>query len=147
MISEPEAHRSIDDLDTMWSTAVLILAAAWIFHCAVCLWHNIKEAKKLNVPLIIVPVSPMNTLWILFEPLLLPCFESLPLLPRTLGRYCRRGWHFQDKYRTHLEHGDVWVLVTPGQNFLYVANASAVKDILNRRDEFQRPLELYSRSK
>ena len=96
--------------------------------------------------MVVIPVSPMNTLWILLEPFLLPLIERLPFVPAHVGRYCRRGWHFNDKYNTHAELGDVWVLVTPGENLLYVANPTAVKQIFDRRNDFVRPLNLYSTS-
>jgi hypothetical protein len=40
--------------------------------------------------------------------------------------------------------GDVWAIVSPSEVFVYVCDAGAITDILARRTEFVRPLELYS---
>jgi hypothetical protein len=47
-----------------------------------------------------------------------------------------RAWVFYDKNRAHLELGNVFVFVTPTKDWLYVGNAEALTEILQRRDDF-----------
>ena len=51
---------------------------------------NIYRARALGVPVLSVPVSPMNVLWIVAEPMV---FHILDRLPIDLGNfnYARRG--------------------------------------------------------
>ncbi|MCJ1381959.1 hypothetical protein MMC17_005071 [Xylographa soralifera] len=103
---------------------------------------NIRRARSLGVPILSVPVSPMNVLWIVVEPMV---FNILDRLPIDLGNfnYARRGWHFADKASTHEELGDVFVLTSPRETFLHVCDPDSINQIFDRRQDFVRPVELY----
>ena len=61
----------------------------------------------MKVPLIVVPVSPMNTLWIVVEPLVFRILDRLPFRLGSYGRYGPRGgqnnWHPSKKGQS-LQH-------------------------------------------
>lgn len=59
----------------------------------------------------VVPVSPMDILWIVVEPLVFRILNILLFSFGTFGRYTRRGWYFPDKARTHEELREALVLV------------------------------------
>lgn len=74
----------------------------------------------------------------------------IPVFERLFGsgnftRYNWRGWEFADKCSSHLEMGDVFMLVTPGRNWLYVCNAEILMEIFQRRTDFPRPLEIFGK--
>lgn len=96
---------------------LLIFGAMWIAYSAVSLGINIHSARAINVPWVMVPISPMNIPWVVAEPMV---FRVLGILPFRLGsfsRYGRRGFHFYDKAASHVEMGDAWTLVTPRETF------------------------------
>ncbi|CAD6443769.1 ed8a539d-7f47-4aae-bcd3-c26c6fbb34e2 [Sclerotinia trifoliorum] len=63
--------------------------------------------------------------------------KSWPLI-----RHGRRSWEFQDKGQIHLELGDIFIMVTPHRNTLYVCDAETLVEIVQRRNEFTRPREV-----
>lgn len=122
------------------------LAVAWVLYSSIALAKNFRRAQSMGVPLITVPVSPMNVLWIVIEPLVFRILDSLPFSFGSFGRYGRRGWHFLDKAASHLEFGDAFALVTPRETFLHICDPDAINDIFARRQDFVRPVQLYSKS-
>ncbi|KAI9836332.1 MAG: hypothetical protein M1837_003399 [Sclerophora amabilis] len=75
--------------------------------------------------------------------LFLPLLQRLPFGLGSFTRYNVLGWLFNDKYRMHVDFGDAWVHVSPGENALYVANAEAVEEIFLRRKDFPKPSHMY----
>ncbi|KAL2038881.1 hypothetical protein N7G274_008403 [Stereocaulon virgatum] len=116
----------------------------WVLYSWYCLFTNYLTACRIGVPLVIIPVSHENPLWMIVDKkIFIPLFERLPFGSGTFTRYNWRGWEFQDKNKSHLEKGDIFVVVTPGRNWLYLCNAEALLDVFQRRAEFPRPLELF----
>ncbi|KAI0098617.1 cytochrome P450 [Nemania sp. FL0031] len=121
---------------------VVTSALSWTVYSWICLWQNYQSARKLGVPLRILPISHGNPLWMLVDK------RVVPLARRFLGdcsftRYNWRGWEVDDKCRSHIEMGDVYMQVTPGKNWLYVCNPESLLDVFRRRSDFPRPLEIY----
>ena len=120
----------------------LLPAAAWVLYSWYCLLLNYLTARKIGVPLIIIPISHENPLWMVVDKkIFMPLFERFPFGPGNFTRYNWRGWEFEDKNRSHLEMGDVFFIVTPGRNWLYLCNAEALLEVFQRRADFLRPLE------
>ena len=114
---------------------------AWIAYCAYHLGANYLVATRIGVPIIIIPISPDNPLWVIGGKYFMPLFEWLPFGNGNFTRFCRHGWQVYDRCNAHLELGDAFVAVTPGQNWLYVSNAESAAEILKRKQDFPRPLE------
>lgn len=113
----------------------------------ISLLSNYNAARKIGLPVIISPVSPLNPFWILTYRTF-PFVLTLKYLPLGLGRWARctfLGWAFQDKYALHDELGPVFVTVTPGGNEMWVADAQATHNILSRRKDFIKPAAMYGR--
>lgn len=119
----------------------LLLSAPslWFLYNAYCLLVNYKRARQLDVPTICVPVSPDNPIWIALQTSFPSLFEDLPLKYFSFTRYCRLGWEFNDRYKTHQRLGDAWLLVTPNRNWLYFAQADAATDVFRRSQDFINP--------
>jgi len=108
---------------------------------------NFNTARKIGLPVIISPLSPLNPLWILTYRTF-PFVLSLRHLPFGLGKWARctsLGWAFQDKHALHDELGPVFILVTPSGNEITVADPQATHTILSRRKEFIKPAIMYGR--
>ncbi|KAL2049437.1 hypothetical protein ABVK25_010341 [Lepraria finkii] len=127
-------------LPLLWAVPIV----CWVLYSWYCLFINYLTARKIGVPLVIIPVSHENPLWMIVDKkIFIPLFERLPFGSGNFTRYNWRGWEFQDKNKSHLEKGDVFVVVTPGRNWLYLCNAEALLDVFQRRADFPRPLELF----
>lgn len=126
----------------MFLLASLALAVLWTIWTAICLALNYWRAQKLGVPLVLIPISTMNILWIILQPPIIALIERLHG-PSNFTRFSSRDWHFKEKARPHVEIGDAWAIVTPGQIWFNVADPDAIIDIFQRRTQFIRPVELY----
>jgi hypothetical protein len=103
-----------------------------------------KSLRHLPIPIFISPVSPINPIWTSFRTRLIPLVNKLPFGLGAFARMSYFGWSFDDKYAVHEELGDLVGLVTPGGNELHVADAEAMVEIMARRRDFPKPVELYS---
>jgi hypothetical protein len=120
----------------------LLPVIAWIFYTASCLARNYYQARKIGIPLIILPIDSGNPVWMSVDTIILPFFKRIPFGSGNFTRFNWRGWEIQDRFRAHLELGDAFVLVTPGRNWLQLCNAEALADVFQRRDDFVRPIEM-----
>ncbi|KAF2235509.1 cytochrome P450 [Viridothelium virens] len=121
---------------------VLGISVFWAGWTGVCLASNYAQAQKLGFPIVVLPISTMNILWIIVQPAVIALIERLHGTSH-FTRFGGRDWHFREKARHHLEFGDAWLLVTPGQVWFQVADPDAIIDIFQRRTHFTRPIELY----
>ena len=121
-----------------------LLPAIWCFYNAYCLLVNYRRASRLKIPIIWVPVSPDNHVWIALQTAFSPAFKRVPFHVFSVTRYCRLGWEFHDRFKTHLRLGDVWILVTPDKNWLHVAQAETAYDVFLRNRDFGRPVWMMS---
>ncbi|RYC61413.1 hypothetical protein CHU98_g4795 [Xylaria longipes] len=116
---------------------------AWTF---ICLELNAREARRIGIPYIRLPIDSNNVPWTIFRPFVWNLLDSLPFrwtsYPNFV-RYSRRGWHFSDRSETHIRLGPVWALVTPVTIYLHIADADAIRDIFSRRADFVRPVKEY----
>lgn len=85
------------------------------------LLKNYNEARKLNLPLIIIPVSFEDLWWLPLRPL----FAWVERLPFGLGSwylYTELGWPMTDGNRTVSRLGENFVLVAPTHNQIITAS-------------------------
>jgi cytochrome P450 len=115
-----------------------LIATAWSLYC------NYVIARKVGLPIIIVPISPENPVWMLLARHMLPIIQYIPFGNGHFTRFCHIGWEFDEKASAHIELGDAFMFATPGKNWIYLCNADTVHDIVRRErhGEFARPVEL-----
>jgi len=111
------------------------------------LWNlaqNYRVARQVGLPVILVPISPENPVWMILGRYFLPIIQRLPFGNGHFTRFCHIGWEFDEKSRAHLEFGDALMFATPGKNWIYLCNADTAHDIIRRErsGEFERPVEL-----
>jgi hypothetical protein len=124
---------------------LLGVGVAYLAWSLVAMEINYREASSMGIPLVRLPVDPMNIPWVIFEPFLWRLLDHLPFDFGTFGRFSRTGWHFQDKAKSHLKYGPTWALVTPRDIYVHVADPSAIHEIFSRRGDFLRPSKMYSK--
>ncbi|KAK2593318.1 hypothetical protein QQS21_008961 [Conoideocrella luteorostrata] len=125
--------------------SVLSLAASWAVYSWYSLFQHYCVARKVNVPLRLLPISHGNPFWMIVDRKVLRVVKRL--LPWTRNsnfiRYNWRGWEVDERCKAHLEMGDVFMHVTPGGNSLHICNPDSLIEIFKRRSDFPRPLQIF----
>ncbi|KAF7871970.1 uncharacterized protein EAF02_009075 [Botrytis sinoallii] len=125
------------------TTLLLLLPLTWGGRNIYKLYQNYILAKKIGVLIIILTLSPQNPIWMLLADIIVPLFQKLSITRSwPLIRFGRRAWEFKDKAQIHLEIGDIFIMVTPDKNILYICDADTLSEVLLRRNEFKRPREV-----
>ncbi|KAK8067583.1 hypothetical protein PG996_006695 [Apiospora saccharicola] len=117
-----------------------LLAAVSVVNTGLRLLHNYRLAKTIGAPIRIIPISPINPFWVLLDRRVLAFVRRLPFGDNSFTRYNWRGWEVEDRWRSHYEMGDIWVLVTPLKNWVYLNDPDAVMSVYRRGNEFTRPV-------
>ncbi|KAK8098955.1 uncharacterized protein PG998_012196 [Apiospora kogelbergensis] len=117
-----------------------LLTAALAVNTAVHLFKNYRLAKAIGAPIRIIPISPLNPFWALVDRKVLSFIRLLPYGDNSFTRYNWRGWEVADRWRSHHEMGDIWVLVTPLRNWVYINEPDALMSVFRRGNEFTRPV-------
>jgi cytochrome P450 len=67
--------------------------------------------------------------------------RRLGIATEKFDRFYLFGWDANERYRMHAEFGDAFTLVSPGGNWIYVADPDTAREILRRPREFGRNTE------
>lgn len=118
--------------------------AVWPLYCGFCLYRNYQVARTTGLPIRIIPIDHTNALWTLLDRKILYFIKKLPgvLGNNNFTRYNFRTWELNDRYHSHHEMGDAFIIVTPFKNWFYIANPDVIMDIFRRRIEFPQCIEL-----
>jgi hypothetical protein len=108
----------------------------------------VAQTRKTGLPYTIVPVLETEFLGKLLTPLIRPLFTQR--LSRGEGwprwiRFSILDWAWEEKRRVHEELGDVFIVVSPEGLVCYSADADMSWDVMNRRNEFLKPRDKYSK--
>lgn len=120
--------------------AFLLLLLTSALHYAFCLYRNYLAARKIGVPIRIIPIDHVNPLWLVVDRRVLFALKKLPgwLGDNSFTRYNYRGWEVPDRYFSHHELGDAYILVSSRNVWLYLSDPDAVTDLARRSKEFDR---------
>ena len=121
--------------------ACLLLLGTVTVQSSYSLFCNYLVASKIGVRFHVIPISHLNHFWMLVDQRVLRYVKRI-FGESTFTRYNWMGWELNDRYHSHHELGDVFMLVTPGRNWLYIGHPDIVMDIVRRRDDFPRCVEL-----
>ena len=126
-----------------WLTALLIVPLLGVLFQAIStcyhLLRNYSSARSMGIPIRVVPISPLNPFWALVDRNIMRFLRRLPFGVNTFTRYNWRGWEVEDRWRSHREMGDIWVLVTPLKNWVYINDPNTIMSLNRRGGDFDRP--------
>ncbi|KAL9098342.1 MAG: hypothetical protein Q9163_005984 [Psora crenata] len=125
------------------SIGSLAICLLWTAATAYKVTSNYLKARQLGFPIVVGFIDPLNPLWILSYPTLLPLLRRLPFGLGDSFTYISLDWNYKDTYRSHEKYGDAFILVNPRRFQIIVADATAIDDILTRRKDFTKPEILY----
>ncbi|KAI1446563.1 cytochrome P450 [Annulohypoxylon stygium] len=126
-------------LVVLLTVTALLVGIALISIC-VRLLQNYWAARSMDVPIRIVLISPLNPFWALIDRKVLSIVRRLPFGNNSLTRYNWRGWEVEDRFQSHAEMGDIWVLVTPFKNWVYINDPDALMSVFRKGTQFPRPV-------
>lgn len=131
----------------MLLASCLLAYVAW---SAVCLEINVRKARALKIPIVRIPFSMNNNVWMVVQPLVWKVLKRLlPSIPWScypdFVRFSHRNLNFLEKSRPGALFGPVWALVSPGGIHMHFSDPDAIQDILSRWRDFVRPIYKYRR--
>ena len=126
-----------------WLSIISLSIFAYFLWSTYTFIKNYIQARKLDVPIILSPINPINPIWVLSHKRLLPYLKSSPWDITGFVRYSYVSWPFFDRYRIHEKLGPAFALVHPAQVELYVADGEAIDTITSRRKDFTKPFLMY----
>lgn len=103
--------------------------------------RNKVIAEKVGFPILIKWISPVNPVWMILGSSIVTTARKLNLGTRNFRRMYFFGWEGNERSQIHEELGSIFMLVTPGGNWLCISDAEAINDILRRPKEFRRNME------
>jgi hypothetical protein len=126
---------------------VIAFALAYFGWSMICLERNVRKARSLGVPVVRLPIDPVNFLWIFLQAHVWRLLDRLPIAWSSYPDFIRfsyRGWHFREKSNPAVWFGPVWALVTPVTFYLHFTDPDAINELFSRRSDFIRPVKNYS---
>lgn len=121
--------------------AVAAFAGAFVLSTFSQLLQNYLIARQTGLRFKVIPISHLNHFWMLIDNKILKYVRKY-FGESTFTRYNWMGWELPDRWKSHHEMGDVFMLVTPGRNWMYVGHPDIIMEIARRKDDFPRCLEL-----
>lgn len=123
---------------------VLFAILAYTIHSAICLSQNYQIARKLGVPVRIIPVDHINPLWTIVSGRVAGLLKKLPfgLGDNTITRYNYLGFDIPLRWKAHEELGDVFILCSPAMIWLYLGHPDDITSMLKRNADFPHNSEL-----
>lgn len=126
--------------------ALLGLLALYAVNTYRALAKHISAAKQSGIPYVVLPVYTFNRFWLVTHRLWLPFIDAVPALRNATWRqYVVPEFAWAKQYDSFKEMGsDMFMLVSPGANTLFVADPEATTQIATRRADFPKPIWMYT---
>ncbi|KAK6088595.1 cytochrome P450 [Seiridium cupressi] len=126
-----------------WFAALIALipalAAAYFVSWVRDILYNYAAARTIGIPIRVIPFNPFNPFWCLVDRKFALLLCRFPFLgENTISRYNWRGWDIKDRWRSHYEMGDIFILVTPQYNMIQLNNPEATTNVFKRSTDFPR---------
>lgn len=124
------------------STAGGLLILSYMLLKAVSLARFYLYARRAGFPIYVSPIPSQSAPWLILGPALRPQFKQyLPEWVYERIDLVVHGWEFRKKAEMHRRLGKTFVIVTPDECSLWVADPALGNVILQRRKDFiQKPI-------
>ncbi|KAF2687799.1 cytochrome P450 [Lentithecium fluviatile CBS 122367] len=126
------------------------LAAITLYHVVASyrrLMRNIALAKSSGLPVVVSPVHVYSVLWLATYYMWLPLLQRLPTSWKGVWLdILDPEWAHRLGHSPFKKLGsDVFITASPSRLTAFVADAEVITQITTRRNDFPKPLEMYSR--
>lgn len=128
---------------------MLLLDIAAVSCIAYIIWtifrlqQNYVQARKIGLPILFSPIDSLGPIWLTSKSFIGPIFEKLPF---GLGDWVSRtdvGWTYYHRYQIHAKYGEAFIIVSPGENEMILAEPSAAEEVTRRRNDFIKNPAMY----
>lgn len=129
--------------------SLIVAFSSWMIFKLV---QNYVEARKIGLPILITPIPVVGAVWTLAEYRMRPLLKKLPFGICSFIDYSGLEWMWRERYTFHKRLGPAFIVVTPYELLIVVADATAADDILSRRKEFiksetfYKPFEIFGKN-
>lgn len=118
------------------SVVVLLSQRTWM------LYINYGIARKMGLPIIILPVGWQDDLWLASYPLF-TWLKRIPFVDRWFD-YTRFSWTQDHRFRPHRQYGDGFLIVTPGGVELMFNDPHSAFEIHSKYRQWPKPEPVFA---
>ncbi|KAH6701999.1 cytochrome P450 monooxygenase-like protein [Leptodontidium sp. MPI-SDFR-AT-0119] len=123
---------------------IILLVTYGIGKYTICLWTNIRHAKRTGLPYLVGPFYPIGYGWVFLAETLGPVLRRVPKIKNW-------GWLWLIDRQVSWslprvaegKYGDTYLVVTPFIIYLKTSNAELGTQITTRKTDFLKPVERY----
>lgn len=129
-------------------TSIGVFFALLTLYKTANLLRYISQAKRTGLPYVLTWTLETETVGYILTPILRWIYQDYLLQGQGWPHWCRlmiKDWSFEDKRRAHDEFGDVFLAVSPEGIICYACDAAMGWDVMNRRNDFTKPRDKYSK--
>ncbi|KAF1977363.1 cytochrome P450 monooxygenase-like protein [Bimuria novae-zelandiae CBS 107.79] len=94
---------------------VVLFLTFYLIWSAYCMVVNLVRAKRIGLPILIRYIAPTNPLWIVAGNSVITICRWMPFGIGYFTRFYATGWASNDRHKVHVDLGDAFVLVSPGE--------------------------------
>ncbi|KAL5000911.1 cytochrome P450 monooxygenase [Aspergillus recurvatus] len=118
-------------------SAIAALALGFSIYKFLSFLRFYNNARRTGFPIFVSPVFSKSIPWMILGPALQPVYKKyLPNWIFERLEICAHGWEFRNKRAFHERLGNVFVLVTPDECSIYIAEPALAQSVLQRRIDF-----------
>ncbi|KAL4753494.1 hypothetical protein BDW72DRAFT_210017 [Aspergillus terricola var. indicus] len=118
-------------------SAMATLALAFTIYKLLSFLRFYMHARRTGFPVFVSPVLSKSIPWMILGPALQPVYKKyLPNWIFERLEICAHGWEFRNKRAFHDRLGNVFVVVTPDECSIYIAEPALAQSVLQRRIDF-----------
>lgn len=127
-------------------TAAIGIGILALFNAA-SLIRNVRIARRSGLSVIVQPMHYTSVFYLLTMVLYRPIIQRLPfgLSQWKYLHFFYMDWAFHTQDAQFEEYGDIFIVATPGGNFLFVGDADVSHQVMTRRGDFQKDIKFYCR--
>ncbi|KAF2430213.1 cytochrome P450 [Tothia fuscella] len=111
------------------------------------LYTNVQLARASGIPYTISPIYGYNMFWLVTSPLYLKLLHRLPSFLTEPWIHITPGdWSWQMSYTpfgSAMFNSDTFLIVSPGGIIMPTADADVINEIVTRKADFPKPIEMY----
>lgn len=124
--------------------AIFLLIIGFTLYSTLCLLRNYLAARRLGIPIRIIPIDHLNPAWALASQRIVVLLRRLPagLGDNNITRFNYMGFEIPLRAKAHKELGDVFALVSPDRIWVYVGEPSLVSTVFKRHSDFPHDSDL-----
>ncbi|KAL2840623.1 cytochrome P450 monooxygenase [Aspergillus pseudodeflectus] len=129
----------------LWLLLPTVILGYWLSTTGRPLYNHWRRARQLNLPIIISPIRRWGPAHRLLQHIIDRNLLPKAILRLPFVRVAQGSWTFREKFSIHQQYGKIFILASPTGCEIYVADAKAAKQILDRRNDFPKPNRLLAR--